>query len=79
MLSVEIVSTTTTQLKHIILGLGTYSFAINALSKKNCTMRRGTRNPRKLKMRHYTPFMIKLNEYLDAFPGAQAREKIGET
>ena len=39
--SVEVGSTTTTHLKRIILGFGTYFPPINAFSKQNCAMRHG--------------------------------------
>ena len=43
--SVEVVSTTTEHLNLINLGLGTYFFPVNALSKKKRAMRRGMRKP----------------------------------
>ena len=41
-------------------------------------MRRVMRNPRKLNMIHYATFLIDLNDYLYALPGAKAGNKIGE-
>ena len=42
-------------------------------------MRRGIRNPIKLKVRRYAARLIYINDYLAAFPGAKESEKIGET
>ena len=77
--SVEVGSTTTTNLNHIILGLGIYFTPINALSNQKCAMLLGTRNPHKLKVRRYADYMIELNEYLSYFPGSKSSEKIGDT
>ena len=49
-LSIEVGSTTTTYLNHIILVLGTYPFHIDVLSKQNCVVHSRMRNPRKLKV-----------------------------
>ena len=38
----------------------------------------GMRNLRELKVRRYAACIIYLNEYLDALPGAKARDNIGE-
>ena len=70
-------STTTTHLNQIIFGLGTYFSAVNMLSQKTCEMRRRTMNPLELNFRCYNARLIYLNEYLSAFRGARARDKIG--
>ena len=44
-------STTTTHLKHIMLGLGTYFSPISELSKQKCAMRHRMRKPHELKVR----------------------------
>ena len=59
--------------------LGTYFPPVNALPKQKCAMRRGIRNPIKLKVRRYAARLIYINDYLAAFPGAKESEKIGET
>ena len=63
-LSVEVRSTASEHLKLIILGLGTYSFLVNALSKQRCAVRRGTRKPRVSRVICYADHMIDLNDYL---------------
>ena len=42
-------------------------------------MRRCTKNPRSLKVRHYDACLVDLNEYLASFPGATMSEKMGVT
>ena len=69
MLYAEVGSSTPEKLTSIILGLGTYFFAVNALSKQKRTMRRGTKKPRGLKVRFYAAHLIDLNDYLTVFPG----------
>ena len=69
---------TTAHLSRIVLGLGTYFFPVNALSKQKRAMRRGIRKSRELKVRLYAGHLIDLNDYLDAFPVAKASDKIGE-
>ena len=39
-------------------------------------MRRGTRKPHGLKVRHYTDNLIDLNEYLDLLTGANITDKM---
>ena len=68
-LSVAVVSTTADYLKSIILGLGTYFFSVNALSKQKRAMRRRMSKPCGLKVRRYTDRVINPNEYLAVFPG----------
>ena len=46
---------------------------------KKKVMRRGMSNPHELWVRRYAARLIDLNEYLFAFPGAKASDKIGET
>ena len=58
----------------IILGLGTYFFPVDALSKQKRVMRRETSKPRGLKVRRYTDSLIDINEYLAVLHG----EKVGE-
>ena len=41
-------------------------------------MRRGTRNPRKLKVRCYAACLIGLNEYFYVVTGSKGSDKIGE-
>ena len=53
-------------LNQVILGLVTYCLSINALSQQNCTMHRGMRKPRELKIRRYAACKIVINEYLAA-------------
>ena len=62
-----------------MLGLDTYFYPVNALSKQKHTMRRGRRKPRNLKVRRYAARMSDLNEYLAMFPGATENEKNCET
>ena len=78
-LSAEVLSATTTHLNRIILVLGTYFPPIHAFSKQKCAMCRGMRKPRGLKLRRHDSHMIDINAYLDAFYGAKASDKIGET
>ena len=78
-LSDELRSTTSENLKSNILGLSTYFFLVNALSKQNRAMRRGMRKLRVLKVRRYAVCMIDLNKYLAVLPGAKASDKICET
>ena len=40
-------------------------------------MRRGMRNPRRLKEWRYASCLTELNEYLDSFPGEKLTDKIG--
>ena len=49
-------------LNRVILGLGTYLFPVNALSKKKRMMRHGMSKPHKLKVRYYTARLIDLND-----------------
>ena len=73
-LSVEVRSTNSENLKYIILGLGTYLFPVNVLSKQKRTMRHGMRKPRGLKLRCYVYCMIDIDNYLDVFTGAKASD-----
>ena len=68
-LSAEVGSTTLENLTSISLGLGTHFLPVNALSRQNCAMRRGTRKTCGLKVRCYADHLIDINEYLDVFPG----------
>ena len=52
MLSSELGSATTENLTSVILGLGMYSFPINALSKKKCVMRHRMGKTHALKVRY---------------------------
>ena len=54
----------------IILGLYSYFFPVNSLSKQKCAMHRGIRNPRGFKLRQYVAHLIDLNKYFYFFPGA---------
>ena len=56
--------TTNANLNHIILGLGTYFFPIDNISKKNCAMRHIVRKPCGLKAGRYAECMIEINDYL---------------
>ena len=60
-LSVEVGSTTTINLNHIILGLGIYVFSFIRFSKQNHVMRRGMMKPIELKVRDYASRMININ------------------
>ena len=60
----------------IVLGLVTYFFPVNAISKKNCTTRRLMRRPRGLKVRLCVASLIDLNYYLAVFTGEKLGEKI---
>ena len=66
-------STTLENLKNIILGLGTYFFPGNVLSKKKCAMRHG------FKLRRCASRVIDFNDYLDVFPGDKASGNVFET
>ena len=69
MLSSEVVSATSENLASIILGLSTYFFPINDLSKKKRVVRCRMWMPHVLKVRSYDDFLIDLDKYLDVFPG----------
>ena len=75
MLSADLEITTSEHSKFIILGLGTYFFPINSLSRQKRVMFHVMRKLRGLKVRCCAYRMIDLNEYLDVFPGAKASEK----
>ena len=70
LLSADVEGTNPLTTKNIILGLASYFFPVNSLSKKNRAMRHGTRNPRGLKVIQYSARLIDLNEYLASLPGA---------
>ena len=59
----------------IILGLYSYFFPVNSLSKQKCAMHRGIRNPRGFKLRQYVAHLIDLNKYFYFFPGAKISGK----
>ena len=63
-LSAEVGSTTSENLKSIILGLGTYFFPVDALSKQKRAMLQGMKNPCGLKVRFYAAHMIDCNKCL---------------
>ena len=63
-----------THLIKFLLDLGVYFPPANMLSLKEHTMRHGTRNSHKLKVRHIAANMIEGNEYLSVFPGGKASE-----
>ena len=58
----------------LLKGLSCF-FSVNSLSKKKLEMRRCTKNPRSLKVRHYDACLVDLNEYLASFPGATTADK----
>ena len=62
--------------ENIILGLAAYFPPVNSPPKKKRAMRRGTRNPRVLKVRLYTAILVELNKYLALFPGEKLTEKL---
>ena len=55
-----------------------YVFPVNSLSKQKRAMRRGIRNPLKLKLRLYAARIIDINKYLSEFPGSKESDRIGE-
>ena len=59
-LSSEVGFTNSENLKNIILGLGTYFFPVNALSKQKRAMRRVINKQKILKVRRYNACMIEL-------------------
>ena len=63
--------------ENIILGLAWYFSPENLLLKQKRAMPRGTRKPRRLKVRHYRVSLIDFNKYLDLFLGGGLSEKIG--
>ena len=73
-LSDEIGISTPENLMSIILGLVTYFYHVNALSKQKCVMRCRTSNCG-LKVKRYVDFMIDINKYLAVFPGAKKCKK----
>ena len=75
----QVESTTTTYLNQVILGLCAYFRPMDALSQQKLLMRRGMRKTHNLKLRCYAACMIDIDEYLYAFQGAKASDKIGET
>ena len=60
-LSAEVVSATPENMTYIIIGLGTYFFPVNALSKKKRAMSCGMRKLNGLKVRHYADHLIEPN------------------
>ena len=66
-LSGQIGHITNASLNHIILGLGTYLFPVNALSKQKCAMRHKMRKPHKLKTSCYAVRLAEFNEGLALF------------
>ena len=72
--SSEVVSANPENLMSIILGLVTYFYHVNALSKQKCAMRCRTSNCG-LKVKRYVDFMIDINKYLAVFPGAKKCKK----
>ena len=61
-LSAEVGSTTSENLRFIILGLGAHFFPVNGIPKQKLMIRRGMKNPRSLKVRRYATRLIKLND-----------------
>ena len=59
--SFELESAISVTLESIILDLVTYFSPVNALSKKNRVIHRGTRNPQRLKVRRYATCLVDLN------------------
>ena len=79
MLSSEVGSTTSENLKNNNLGLGMYLFPANGLSKKKCTMHCRINNPRGLKVRHYDACMIYSNNNCFVLPGSKEKDICFET
>ena len=71
MLSVEVGITTQEILIIIILGLSTYFFPVNVLSKKKHAMHLSMRNPNGLKVIRCAACLIGINKYLAVFPGTK--------
>ena len=63
----------------IILGLGSYLFPVNSMSKQKHTIPCGMRNLCDLKVRQYADRLIDLNEYLASLPRETLTEKVGVT
>ena len=78
-LSAEVEGATPVTLAYIILGLGTYGFPVNVMSKQKCTMRHGIRKTCALKVRFYAYCFVDLNEYLAVLLGAKISNKIWVT
>ena len=76
--SIEVGSTTTTHLKRIILGFGTYFPPVNVLPKK-CAMCRRMKNTRALKIICYSARMIDINDYLYMLPWSKGSDKLFQT
>ena len=76
-MSAEVEGTNRVTAENIILGLAWYCPPDNLLSKQERAMRRGTRKPHILKVRHYAVSLIDFNKYLDLFLGGELSEKIG--
>ena len=74
-LSSEVGSATPENLLSISLVLGTYVFPIDVMFKKKSAMRRGIKNPRGLKVRHYASCLIDLNKYLSVLPGTNISDE----
>ena len=70
-LSADVEIKTPLTVEAITSGLGSYLFPANSLLKKKRKMCRGTRKPRKLKVRRYATHLVDLNKYLVLFPGAK--------
>ena len=64
-------------MEDIILGLPSYFFAVNFLSKKKRAMCCGMNKPCGLKFRQYAVRLIGINEYFSLFPGSTLSDKIG--
>ena len=75
-LSVGVRVTTSEHRKSIMLGLGTYFFLVNALSKQRPVILHRMRNPRGLKVRRCAAHIIDLNKYFAVFPGENSSENI---
>ena len=56
-----------------------YFFTVNTFSRQKRTMHSRMRNPHESIVRRYAAYMIKLNEYLAAFPRGKVEDKIGVT
>ena len=67
---------TPSTLEYNILGLGTYFFSVNALSKKRRAMHRQVMKPRGLKANCRAARLIELNEYLDVLPGENISDNV---
>ena len=76
LLSADVESANSLTVDFIILGLGSYYFSVNSISKNKRAMCRVMKKTHGLKVRSYAARLVGLNEYLDSVPGGGKAEAI---